>query len=59
MTFDGLVSALRTRTLAEVERMVFDTKTSAKQQWSFRSSREMHTFPLGYFTSFIGTRRRA
>ncbi|KAF2141383.1 uncharacterized protein K452DRAFT_228869 [Aplosporella prunicola CBS 121167] len=67
LSFDGAVSALRTRTFGEVVRLVEagregeagvvgEVGTLERWGWRFRGGRELHTWPIGYFNYVVGTR---
>lgn len=57
VSFDGLVSSLRTRTPDEVMRLLKTAGQGAEQEWEWTSGRVTHTWPIGQMTYVIGTRK--
>jgi hypothetical protein len=65
-TFDGLVSCLRTRSFKEVVHSIGANiqdpngaqKTATKDDWVFKASYELHSWPVGYMNWITGYRRR-
>lgn len=66
LVFDGVVSALRTRTFEEVLRLIDDNDTrrngygkdgNVDNDWVFEAGWKMHTWPIGYMNWIVGKRR--
>ena len=67
LVFDGIVSALRTRTFEEVLRLIPDNETRRNgygqdsiaddNDWTFEAGWKMHTWPVGYMNWVVGKRR--
>ncbi|CZS92709.1 uncharacterized protein RAG0_03234 [Rhynchosporium agropyri] len=56
LVFDGYVSALRTRSAEEVQALMKDCGASC-DGWTVKSGKEQHTWPTGYMTWIIGTKK--
>lgn len=56
LSFDGLISSLRTRTPEEVVALMKDAGMDM-DEWELRSGHEMHTWPIGYLTWNIVTKK--
>ena len=54
LVFDGYISSLRTRTAGEILKMA--ERGSIARDWGFRSGNEVHTWPCGEMTWFMGTK---
>jgi hypothetical protein len=54
--FDGMVSALRTRTPDEVEALI-RTCGAGFEGWEIKSGRDRHLWPCGYINWIICTKR--
>ena len=52
LVFDGYVSSLRTRSAGEIIALM--DKSKMDDAWSFSSGTEVHTWPTGHMTWFIG-----
>ena len=53
LVFDGWVSSMRTRSEWELMRMVQKLGNDA-DGWRFDGGREVHTWPTGHMTYFVG-----
>ncbi|KAF2720062.1 hypothetical protein K431DRAFT_271320 [Polychaeton citri CBS 116435] len=69
MSWDGLVSCLRTRTVNEIEALVDEVRRDSKlgadgdvcdlaQEWRFGSARKLHTWPGLYMSVVYGMRQK-
>ncbi|KAL6716914.1 hypothetical protein ACLMJK_004826 [Lecanora helva] len=58
IVFDGVVSCLRTRREGEVMKLVRRTG-SGVNGWRFETGREVHTWPMGTMSYFIGVKEDA
>jgi len=68
MTWDGVVSCLRTRTCAEVLLLLRQVMSDqglktggidsavSDENWTFSTVRQRHTWPFGYMTAVVGIR---
>lgn len=57
LVFDGYVSSLRTRSSEEVQALMKECGASC-DDWLVRSGHEVHTYPTGYLTWFMGVKRQ-
>jgi hypothetical protein len=55
LVFDGYVSSLRTRSPAEIRRLM-DTCGTDADGWTVTSGQECHTYPIGYMNWFIAVK---
>lgn len=53
---DGYTSSVRTRTPKEVQALM-DECGADSRDWIIKSGEEVHTFPTGYMTWVIGTKK--
>ncbi|MCJ1389405.1 hypothetical protein MMC18_002262 [Xylographa bjoerkii] len=56
LVVDGYTSSLRTRTADEIRTMVGGGGKGGIKGWKFRSGSEVHTYPIGEMSWFIGTK---
>ena len=56
LTYDGIISSLRTRTPEEVVALM-KTCGADMDGWELKSGHEMHTYPIGYLTWNIVTKK--
>jgi hypothetical protein len=56
VSFDGIISSLRTRTAEEIRTLIAECGGDAAVGWSFRDGAEWHTKPIGRMNWFVGMR---
>lgn len=59
IVFDGWVSCLRTRTAGEIDKLLQRAAAGIEGRldgWTFQVGREVHTWPFGKMSYFIGTK---
>lgn len=54
--WDGLVSCMRTRSVAEMQALL-DGVLGDDGEWTIEFKRELHTRPFGYMNAVLGRRR--
>lgn len=54
VVFDGIISSIRTRTAKEVNELLSGLEDL--EGWELRDGKELHTWPTGDMTWFIGVK---